>query len=154
MTRQWGRAHFPFFSWLDTFPGVFLFLESLTRTRYNRLCVWKWHHISKSHSFGRRAHGAIFIMVFHFTELEAKRRRKVFLKFLWGGRFDSRENQPKNNFFSIHPSISHIVIIYVALCWVLRGNFWKVILYNYKLYLVDTFQWMCTMLLEINTEMT
>ena len=67
---------------------------------------------------------------------------------------NSRENKTKNNLFSVHPSISQIVVIYMALCWVLSINFWKVILYNYKLYLVDIFQWMYMMLLEINTDIT
>lgn len=44
-------------------------------------------------------------MVFHFTRLEAKRQRKVFLGFYEVENFDCRENQTKGNLFNIHPSI-------------------------------------------------
>lgn len=62
-------------------------------------------------------------MVFHFTRLEAKSQRKVFLSFYEVENFNYRENQTKSNLFSIYPSVFlQIVIICMALCLVLWGN--------------------------------
>lgn len=53
------RAHFPFFAWLDTFPRVFLFLQSLLRLIVTG-CVWKWHYVPKCHSVWRRTNCIIW----------------------------------------------------------------------------------------------
>lgn len=92
-------------------------------------------------------------MVLHFTSWKLNVRGKAFSRFYGVENFDCRENQTKNNLFSIYPSMYFTNSYYLPDTLLgAMGKRWKAIMYNYKL--CGTFKWMCPRPVAINAEMT